>query len=299
MPGLAADGSSADSYEPNPALSDAHSESGWSPIATWADVPSPSADAWPFAYQPSSIEPIPNLFQFPNYGMAAGEPTGFSMDPIDYVPNYSPFGSVAEAADPKAVTPPKSYRKAVGFGLNFAEQMPEFVAGPTWNEAPGCCSRDCSLKPKLSLTPFKATRRIVRRGDQYYQTFGTDCVPMPKNAMRGLPVRRYDANGLPMGKTNPFRRLSVREQNMECAFCKNMGKDSDSYKSHQLKDRQNIITCPVLRTIKCPICKCEGGDQAHTVRYCPMKRQLLAEQFHRNKENVRKNADEDGTKTNQ
>ncbi len=53
---------------------------------------------------------------------------------------------------------------------------------------------------------------------------------------------------------------------MECSFCRNIsGPDGESgYKTHWLKDRQNVITCPKLRAYTCPLCLCPGGDKAHT-----------------------------------
>lgn len=72
---------------------------------------------------------------------------------------------------------------------------------------------------------------------------------------------------------------------MECSFCRNIsGPDGESgYKTHWLKDRQNVITCPKLRAYTCPLCLCPGGDKAHTKLYCPLKRQKLAEEFQRAK----------------
>lgn len=55
---------------------------------------------------------------------------------------------------------------------------------------------------------------------------------------------------------------------MECSFCKNIaGPDGETgYKTHWLKDRQNVITCPKLRAYTCPLCLYPGGDKSHTKR---------------------------------
>ncbi len=59
---------------------------------------------------------------------------------------------------------------------------------------------------------------------------------------------------------------------MECVFCKNNNEEPDVYKSHILKDPESRIVCPILRAYDCPICHNRGGDNAHTVRYCPLNR---------------------------
>jgi hypothetical protein len=59
---------------------------------------------------------------------------------------------------------------------------------------------------------------------------------------------------------------------IECVFCKNNNEEPDVYKSHILKDPESRIVCPILRAYDCPICHNGGGDNAHTVRYCPLNR---------------------------
>jgi len=53
-----------------------------------------------------------------------------------------------------------------------------------------------------------------------------------------------------------------------CKFCHSNGEAEAQYKSHQLKNFSGLVTCPVLRSFVCPICKATG-DFAHTQRYCP------------------------------
>jgi len=53
-----------------------------------------------------------------------------------------------------------------------------------------------------------------------------------------------------------------------CKFCQFNGEAEAQYKSHQLKNSSGLVTCPVLRSFVCPICKATG-DFAHTQRYCP------------------------------
>jgi len=53
-----------------------------------------------------------------------------------------------------------------------------------------------------------------------------------------------------------------------CKLCLSNGEAESQYRSHQLKNSSGLVTCPVLRSFVCPICKATG-DFAHTQRYCP------------------------------
>ena len=162
--------------------------------------------------------------------------------------------------------------------------------------------QECSLNSKTSSTlnnPIKS-RLIVGRGVGYYQRYGTKCIEIPKNdiPLHYPPSRRIeslfvasttggvsgDSETIPRMERIPRRRHG-KNTRMECSFCKNIASTDSSidYKTHWLKNNQNLITCPVLRAYTCPLCYNEGGDFAHTIRYCPLKRQKLAEDFQRTK----------------
>jgi len=53
-----------------------------------------------------------------------------------------------------------------------------------------------------------------------------------------------------------------------CKFCYSNGEAECQYRNHLLKNSSGLVTCPVLRSFICPICKATG-DFAHTQRYCP------------------------------
>ncbi|KAG8441465.1 hypothetical protein GDO86_006995 [Hymenochirus boettgeri] len=56
-----------------------------------------------------------------------------------------------------------------------------------------------------------------------------------------------------------------------CSFCKHNGESLKVYTMHRLKDKQGKISCPILRKYVCPQCGA-SGDNAHTLRFCPMTR---------------------------
>eukprot|EP00092_Neocalanus_flemingeri_P040382 GFUD01043981.1.p1 GENE.GFUD01043981.1~~GFUD01043981.1.p1 ORF type:complete len:276 (+),score=81.06 GFUD01043981.1:220-1047(+) len=56
-----------------------------------------------------------------------------------------------------------------------------------------------------------------------------------------------------------------------CKFCHSNGESEAQYRSHQLKNTNGLVICPVLRSFTCPICKATG-DFAHTQRYCPLNK---------------------------
>ena len=45
---------------------------------------------------------------------------------------------------------------------------------------------------------------------------------------------------------------------IRCSYCSG---------PHYAKDVTGKTTCPILRAYCCPICKCKGGDQGHSIRY--------------------------------
>uniref|UniRef100_A0AAT9FG59 Nanos n=1 Tax=Enchytraeus japonensis TaxID=228735 RepID=A0AAT9FG59_9ANNE len=53
-----------------------------------------------------------------------------------------------------------------------------------------------------------------------------------------------------------------------CVFCRNNGEPEAVYTSHQLKDPEGNVTCPILYIYTCPICGA-NGKQSHTIKYCP------------------------------
>ncbi|RWS14177.1 nanos 3-like protein [Dinothrombium tinctorium] len=69
---------------------------------------------------------------------------------------------------------------------------------------------------------------------------------------------------------NHEKKRKARDKRVdECSFCKQNGEPRKFYTNHTLRGRDGKILCPILRRYNCPICHNGGGDNAHTIRYCP------------------------------
>ncbi|KAH6920853.1 hypothetical protein HPB50_028157 [Hyalomma asiaticum] len=76
----------------------------------------------------------------------------------------------------------------------------------------------------------------------------------------------------------PLRSPSGRASD-GCTFCRTNGERRSFYMSHTLREHsgpgsKGRVTCPVLRSYQCPQCGYPGGDEAHTLRYCPLNKDL-------------------------
>ncbi|XP_022250888.1 nanos homolog 1-like [Limulus polyphemus] len=69
-----------------------------------------------------------------------------------------------------------------------------------------------------------------------------------------------------------FSHKCKQRKQSECVFCKKNGETVLFYRSHVLRNDGGKIVCPVLRRYNCPLCNNGGGDNAHTIRYCPNRR---------------------------
>lgn len=71
---------------------------------------------------------------------------------------------------------------------------------------------------------------------------------------------------------NPSLR-PLRLMSRNCSFCFKNGEHHCVYSSHELKNDQGIVLCPILRRYVCNICRATG-DKAHTRKYCPYNTEI-------------------------
>uniref|UniRef100_A0A8B9IUV8 Nanos C2HC-type zinc finger 1 n=1 Tax=Amazona collaria TaxID=241587 RepID=A0A8B9IUV8_9PSIT len=63
-----------------------------------------------------------------------------------------------------------------------------------------------------------------------------------------------------------------------CVFCRNNKEAVALYTTHILKGPDGRVLCPVLRRYTCPLCGA-SGDNAHTIKYCPLSKMQAARQL--------------------
>lgn len=81
---------------------------------------------------------------------------------------------------------------------------------------------------------------------------------------------------VPTSKSNqPFRKSKPRAvaTSTYCALCKSNNETGDFYRSHVLYDPFGKVLCPILRKYNCPLCNSGGGDDAHTLGHCPLRKE--------------------------
>ena len=54
-----------------------------------------------------------------------------------------------------------------------------------------------------------------------------------------------------------------------CQFCLSYGESKEQSRTHRLRTASGLVSCPILRSLSCPICQATG-DFAHTKSYCPL-----------------------------
>ncbi|KAJ6219517.1 hypothetical protein RDWZM_005329 [Blomia tropicalis] len=212
------------------------------------------------------------------------------------LPNYSLFNPVDNVSMPFAqissqsnsifsnVEPDNldSNLRAIWSVDNFEQPLPQY-GNLSFSSKSSSTNEDNTLKSSTTQANF--IRAVMGRGPTYYQRYGTDCIAIPANSSNEFPFN-WQIEATKPHERPSFGRKQAKNNKMECAFCKNIrssDKSSENYKTHWLKNNQNVVTCPVLRNYQCPLCHNTNGDFAHTVRYCPMKRLKYAEDFKRKK----------------
>lgn len=199
------------------------------------------------------------------------------------------------------------------FGPNqFSGLIPEYGNRSALNPNAAPWTRTTGYSGPRHVQPDYLTANPAAAAFQYsshdYQnrTAGPQTVPLNQQLLReniaALEIQFRDFKLKPKVLTDMKHQLSVQQhqlmQNQDlagrrlrarfrrpapvhCVFCVSNGEEEHVCKSHALKDAKGRVTCPVLRMYVCPICLNEGGDNAHTVKYCPKNKMAFKHMMQR------------------
>nr|QFQ59535.1 nanos2 [Clogmia albipunctata] len=118
---------------------------------------------------------------------------------------------------------------------------------------------------------FEEFDRILWNDDKFSRIVGVNRPTAKSDGQRKVMCDKVKVNSNQRKLKLNSNQKSMENKCVECRFCKNNGEKERLYKSHQFKDANGKVQCPVLRMYVCPICH-QSGDTAHTVKYCPKKR---------------------------
>lgn len=159
---------------------------------------------------------------------------------------------VSLCGQPKQISPMSS-TSSLSSGVSFLQPMPPLIyPGTTAGMAP----LPKTVHLNMSNPPQTTNMHPLRSGDSI-----DICI---KRTFDLLSFLYFRANGKPLCNRPKF-------QCKFCVFCKSNGEDESFYYSHELKDSNGYVSCPILASYTCPVCKATGKF-AHTMKYCPVNR---------------------------
>lgn len=220
------------------------------------------------AFQPLQAPPQPGIYYYPPMSDPGMELTQFINVPPMFVA-------------PGQVGPP--IYQGTGFpGVGYY-QMPQPTVAPQYNHlgpemTPNYYSDyNNNNGESLPIVEFSVTPpTIVEEADEALPPAAVD----PGASRQGQQRHRHARQSRP--RWSSFRKF--------CEFCKTNRETRAFFESHSLKEETGKVTCPVLRSYVCPLCKATGDD-AHTLAHCPEnKGERRVESFTEIKKMFAKNA---------
>ncbi|OQR67105.1 nanos1-like [Tropilaelaps mercedesae] len=119
--------------------------------------------------------------------------------------------------------------------------------------------------PAFSATPPEP-RPLLRRFDPGEVRPSDVGQPSPPQSV-GEFIKRRKQNRRP------------RSRGKFCVVCKENGDEPEKYRSHNVKNSEGVVVCPAMRSYNCPECQNGGGDRAHSVTHCPLRRARIFDQL--------------------
>ncbi|CAL8261803.1 unnamed protein product [Lota lota] len=127
-----------------------------------------------------------------------------------------------------------------------------------------CCCPPASPPPPASILDLKERFSIL---SPFQSPFGA---PLPERDVGfGGSLAGFDLFGMERRMRKPVPRS--KQEPKICVFCRNNGAPEEVFGSHVLKTPEGRVVCPILRAYTCPLCSA-NGDNAHTIKYCPLSR---------------------------
>ena len=155
----------------------------------------------------------------------------------------------------------------------FSDQHSELQSFNPWSltSAPNSFHDSPDIPTSLLEPYFSSQESTNSHMDHYYSNTSNNSKrcegklyfqPRSQRKVPPIPLHPTQRGPPPTGR-NALPKLL-------CTLCKRNGEPPEVYTTHILKDLSGIVVCPILRKYKCPICQYPGGDDAHTMRFCPL-----------------------------
>uniref|UniRef100_A0A8C6J9H7 Nanos-type domain-containing protein n=1 Tax=Melopsittacus undulatus TaxID=13146 RepID=A0A8C6J9H7_MELUD len=100
----------------------------------------------------------------------------------------------------------------------------------------------------------------------------------PVPALHPAPPARASTPAPPPRPPRSHNKPRPSPELQVCVFCRNNKEAVALYTTHILKGPDGRVLCPVLRRYTCPLCGA-SGDNAHTIKYCPLSKMQAARQL--------------------
>ncbi|XP_061599622.1 nanos homolog 1-like [Cololabis saira] len=200
-----------------------------------------------------------------------------TRSPYDYTFNFwnDYLGLSTLVAKTKTTSPsscsPNSITESLKATLGLEDESPvcSCVLGPgrDGDGAPDCCCcspGSCAGCAPLSIHDLRERISLLRPyeprqgGDQQPALYGGGFPALDVLSADRCRRKQTQTRGKPEPKV--------------CVFCRNNGAPEEVYGTHILKTADGRVLCPILRAYTCPLCSA-NGDNAHTIKYCPLSRE--------------------------
>ncbi|AWP16038.1 putative nanos -like 1-like [Scophthalmus maximus] len=140
-----------------------------------------------------------------------------------------------------------------------------------------CCRAAAGSPPPLSIYDLK--ERISLLGP-YEHLAGGDSPLGDRDESPSYNAGSFASLDLLSVERRRKQTQRAKPEPKVCVFCRNNGAPEEVYGTHILKTADGRVLCPILRAYTCPLCSA-NGDNAHTIKYCPLSREQPSQRLAR------------------